>query len=83
MPRYGLGLHCFSLSQKKDARLIWVKIGIYLVVLIPLQNIHATKIFQRTIVNVSLLIISTYVLGAQKNRLIETVLLSFNNICFC
>ena len=24
----------------------------------------------------------TYVLGAQKNRLIETVLLSTNNICF-
>ena len=25
----------------------------------------------------------TFVLGAQKNRLIETVLLSTHNICFC
>ena len=27
-------------------------------------------------------LVSTYVLGAQKNRLIETVLLSTHNICF-
>ena len=27
-------------------------------------------------------LVLTYVLGAQKNRLIETVLLSTNNICF-
>ena len=38
--------------------------------------------FQRTIVNISLPIILTYILGAQKNRLIETVLLSTHNICF-
>ena len=40
------------------------------------------KIFQRKIVNIFLPIILAYVLGAQKNRLIETVLLSTHNICF-
>ena len=33
-------------------------------------------------INISLPIILTYILGAQKNRLIETVLLSIHNICF-
>ena len=40
------------------------------------------KKFQRKIVNILLPIILAYVLGAQKNRLIETVLLSTLNICF-
>ena len=40
------------------------------------------KNFQRKIENIFLPIILAYVLGAQKNRLIETVLLSTNNICF-
>ena len=40
------------------------------------------QILQRKIVNVLLFIILAYVLGAQKNRLIETVLSSTNNICF-
>ena len=35
---------------------------------------------QRTMVNIFLPIILTYVLGAQKNRLIETVLLSTHNM---
>ena len=35
---------------------------------------------QRKIVNILLPIILAYVLGAQKNRLIETVLLSTHNI---
>ena len=39
--------------------------------------------FQRKIVIISLPIILAYVLGAHKNRLIETVLLSTHNICFC
>ena len=38
--------------------------------------------FQRKIVNIFLPIILACVLGAQKNRLIETVLLSTHNICF-
>ena len=37
---------------------------------------------QRTILNIFLLIILTYVLDAQKNRLFETVLLTTHNICF-
>ena len=36
----------------------------------------------RKIVNISLPIILAHFLGAQKNRLIETVLLSTHNICF-
>ena len=36
----------------------------------------------RKIVNIFLPIILAYVLGAQKNRLSETVLLSTNNVCF-
>ena len=41
------------------------------------------KNFQRKIVNIFLpIIFFAYVLGAQKNRLIETVLLSTHNICF-
>ena len=30
----------------------------------------------------SYLLVSTYILGAQKNHLIETLLLSIHNICF-
>ena len=41
------------------------------------------KKFQRKIVNILLPIILAYVLGAQKNRLIETVLLSTLNMFFC
>ena len=41
-----------------------------------------TKKFQRTIVNIFLPIILTYVLGTQTNCLIETVLLSTHYICF-
>ena len=37
---------------------------------------------QRKVVNIFLQSVLTYVLGAQKNRLIETVLLSTHNICF-
>ena len=38
--------------------------------------------FQLTIVNIFLpIIFNIYVLGAQKNRLIETILLSTHNIC--
>ena len=40
------------------------------------------KKFQRKIVNTFLFIILAYVMGAQKNRLIETILLSIHNICF-
>ena len=40
------------------------------------------KKFQCKIVNIFLPINLTYVLGAQKNRLIETVLLSTHNMCF-
>ena len=39
-----------------------------------------TQIFLRKIVNIFLPIILAHVLGAQKNRLIETVLLSTHNI---
>ena len=38
--------------------------------------------FQRKIVNIFYPSFLTYVLGAQKNRLIETVLLSTYNLCF-
>ena len=40
------------------------------------------KKVQRKIVKNFLPLILAYVLGAQKNRLIETVLLSTHNICF-
>ena len=40
------------------------------------------KIFERRIVNIFLPITFNICLGAQKNRLIETVLLSTHNICF-
>ena len=40
------------------------------------------QIFQRTIVIISYPSVFTYVLGAQKNHLIETFLLSTLNICF-
>ena len=38
--------------------------------------------FQRKIVNIFLPKFLAYVLGAQKNHLIETVILSTHNICF-
>ena len=37
---------------------------------------------ERNMLAFSYLLVLTYVLGAQKNRLIETVLLSTDNICF-
>ena len=40
------------------------------------------QFFQHKIVNFFLPIIFSIFLGAQKNRLIETVLLSTHNICF-
>ena len=40
------------------------------------------KNFQRKNVDISYPSVLTYVLGAQKNRHIETVLLSTHNICF-
>ena len=46
------------------------------------SQVTINKIFQRKIVNIFLLIILTYVLGTQKNRLIERVLLITHNICF-
>ena len=46
------------------------------------QQVYINKKFQREVVFFSYPSILTYVLGAQKNRLIETVLLSTHNICF-
>ena len=40
------------------------------------------KKIQREIVNISYPSVLPYVMGAQKNRLIKTVLLSTHNICF-
>ena len=40
------------------------------------------KHFQRKLVNIFLPIVLAYVLGAQKNRLVDTVLLSTYNIWF-
>ena len=40
------------------------------------------KFFERKIVNISYPSVLTYVLGAQKNRLNDTILLSTHNICF-
>ena len=40
------------------------------------------QIFQRKIVNIFYPAILTYILGAHKNRLTETVLLSTHIICF-
>ena len=45
-------------------------------------GLDINKNFQRKIVNIFLPIILAYALGAQKNHLIETVLLSTHNICF-
>ena len=45
-------------------------------------GLDKNQIFQRKILNINLLISLTYVSGAQKNRLIEKVLLSTQNICF-
>ena len=49
---------------------------------LELSDLEGNKTFQHKIVNNFLPIILAYVLGAQKNRLIETVLLSTNNISF-
>ena len=47
----------------------------------PYQHPHA-QVFERKIVNISYPSVLTYVLSAQKNRLIETVLFSIHYICF-
>ena len=47
------------------------------------NNHNLNKFFEPKIVNIFLpMSVLTYVLGAQKSRLIETVLLSTHNICF-
>ena len=46
-------------------------------------QVKINKHFQSKIVNIFLPIFLAYVLGARKNRLIETVLLRTNSICFC
>ena len=46
------------------------------------SHLMCNKKFQCKIVNAFLPIFLSHVLGAQKNRLIETVLLSTHNICF-
>ena len=46
------------------------------------HRLRLTKTFSIKILIVSYPSNLTYVLGAQKNRLIETVLLSIHNICF-
>ena len=45
-------------------------------------NPELSKIFEHKIVIIFYPAIKTYVLGAQKNCLNETVLLSTHNICF-
>ena len=46
------------------------------------RSIHIGKHLQRKIVIFAYLSVLTFVLGAQKNCLNETVLLSIQNICF-
>ena len=46
------------------------------------SQVQINKKFQRKIVIIFLASVLAYVSGAQKNRLIETVLLSTHNICF-
>ena len=46
------------------------------------SQVKINKNFQPKIVNISYPSVLTYVLGAQKNPLIETVLLSTHSICF-
>ena len=46
------------------------------------SHVYINKIFQCKNVNISYPSFLTYILGAQKNRHIETVLLSTHNICF-
>ena len=46
------------------------------------SHFYINKIFERKIDKFSDPSVLTYVLGAQKNRLIETVLLSIHTICF-
>ena len=46
------------------------------------SQVKINKHFQHKIANVFLPIILSICLGAQKKRLIETVLLSTHNICF-
>ena len=47
-----------------------------------LSQVKINKNYQHKIVMFSYPSVLPYVLGAQKNRLIETVLLSTHNICF-
>ena len=51
-------------------------------ILYDITLVELSKSFDLKNVNIFLPISFTYVLGAQKNRLIETVLLSTHNICF-
>ena len=49
---------------------------------VALTYVQISKDFQCKIVIIFLPEVQTYVVGAQKNHLIETVLLSTHNICF-
>ena len=63
-----LGLHCLYLSHKRDARLKWVNNKLFSVTTGHQIKVHIGKLFS--------LFLITYVVGAQKNHLNETVLLS-------
>ena len=46
------------------------------------HRFRLTQFLSETLLILSFLSVLTYVLGAQKNRLIKTVALSTHNICF-
>ena len=66
-----------TLYLLKPSSLIW-----HLCHIFSCSITHSQQKISAEIVNILLPIILAYVLGAQKNRLIETVLLSTLNICF-
>ena len=66
--------------QELSARLPWIPEKI-LKVNSNISQVKINQTIQRKIVNIFLPILLAYVLGAQKNRLNETVLLSIQNIC--
>ena len=80
------GSNILTVLQNMAWKTFWSCVTYIVILRLPHQK-HAptgllNKNFQLKIVIIFLPINLTYVLGAQKNRLIETVLLSTQNICF-
>ena len=82
MQPFHLGLHGLPNYSFGSHQYTKVKTPIHVPVYVDTHRSRKVNMFSIKLKLFSYQLILTYVLGAQKDRLIETVLLSTHNICF-